>query len=340
MTRSPSQKGTRSRRSSNLTHWLRHRTQAGLASRHLGLVGAGKLFGLSKQLTLYWRKRVVKREPKVYGRGGIRGRIMDKTIESYIKDLLRLFPQLSLDEIRSSIWRVFHVSFSNASLSRYLNYWGYSRRLMEKRDIRKYEKDNILSCLVHYLYVTSISKKIGFGRIKFLDESHFSSRKLFRERGSAPRNKIIKYRGNISDSRTYNVTLLTNLDQNSPISISMRKSKNDQYSFLCFMLKCLNTGKLKHGDFLILDNASVHRGKATFPLINKLLLRKGVRLLFLPRYSPELNPCELVFSTVKHRLRCNRDPKKDFLLELVKAFTKITHITLKKMFGKCIFNPN
>ena len=38
-----------------------------------------------------------------------------------------------------------------------------------------------------------------------------------------------------------------------------------------------------------------------------LLLSSGMRLLYLPPYSPDLNPIELAFSAIKAWIRSNRD---------------------------------
>ncbi len=42
----------------------------------------------------------------------------------------------------------------------------------------------------------------------------------------------------------------------------------------------------------------------------------------LPKYSPELNPCELLFGRVKNHLRNNRDDER-FWIEIMKALTII-----------------
>jgi transposase len=56
---------------------------------------------------------------------------------------------------------------------------------------------------------------------------------------------------------------------------------------------------LKPGDIVVLDNLGSHRGKA----VRKAMRVAGARLLFLPKYSPDLNPIEQVFSKLKHLLR-------------------------------------
>jgi transposase len=53
------------------------------------------------------------------------------------------------------------------------------------------------------------------------------------------------------------------------------------------------------GDVLVLDNLSVHKVRG---VLDPLVL-KGVKIVFLPVYSPDLNPIELAWSKVKTMLR-------------------------------------
>ncbi len=56
---------------------------------------------------------------------------------------------------------------------------------------------------------------------------------------------------------------------------------------------------LKPGDVVILDNLGSHKGKAVRAAIRGV----GARLLFLPKYSPDLNPIEQVFAKLKSFVR-------------------------------------
>ena len=70
---------------------------------------------------------------------------------------------------------------------------------------------------------------------------------------------------------------------------------------------------LKEGDVVIMDNLGSHRGKP----IRKAIRAAGARLLFLPKYSPDLNPIEQVFSKLKHMLRKAKARSYDTLLDAV-----------------------
>jgi transposase len=56
---------------------------------------------------------------------------------------------------------------------------------------------------------------------------------------------------------------------------------------------------LKPGDIVIMDNLGSHKGKA----VRQLIRAAGAKLIFLPKYSPDLNPIEQVFAKLKHLLR-------------------------------------
>jgi len=53
------------------------------------------------------------------------------------------------------------------------------------------------------------------------------------------------------------------------------------------------------GDLVIMDNLGSHKGKA----IRRAIRSAGAKLLFLPKYLPDLNPIEQVFAKLKHLLR-------------------------------------
>ena len=57
--------------------------------------------------------------------------------------------------------------------------------------------------------------------------------------------------------------------------------------------------QLRPGDVVVLDNLSSHKRASTRELIEAA----GATLLFLPPYSPDLNPIEMVFSKIKQLLR-------------------------------------
>jgi transposase len=61
---------------------------------------------------------------------------------------------------------------------------------------------------------------------------------------------------------------------------------------------------LSPGDVVIMDNLGSHKGRAARAAIRQA----GGHLIFLPPYSPDLNPIEQVFAKLKHLMR-NAQPR-------------------------------
>ena len=57
--------------------------------------------------------------------------------------------------------------------------------------------------------------------------------------------------------------------------------------------------ELRPGDVVVMDNLSSHKG----PQIRELIESRGAYLRYLPPYSPDFNPIEMVFSKIKQLLR-------------------------------------
>ena len=69
-------------------------------------------------------------------------------------------------------------------------------------------------------------------------------------------------------------------------------------SFLTYVTHVL-LPTLKPRDIVVLDNLGSHKGEAA----RNIIRATGARLLFLPSYSPDLNPIEQVFAKLKHLIR-------------------------------------
>jgi len=72
----------------------------------------------------------------------------------------------------------------------------------------------------------------------------------------------------------------------------------DGESFQIYVEKVL-VPTLRPGDIVIMDNLGSHKGKA----VRRLIRSAGAKLIFLPKYSPDLNPIEQLFAKLKPLLR-------------------------------------
>lgn len=100
------------------------------------------------------------------------------------------------------------------------------------------------------------------------------------------------------------ITLLTSLNTGDNMCCwTTRYGSNCQADFVNSVAQMIDAGALLPGDILVMDNASVHTGSELQYEFRRLLSDNGIELAHLPTYSPELNPCEFVFSRIKHFIR-------------------------------------
>lgn len=141
------------------------------------------------------------------------------------------------------------------------------------------------------------------------------------------------------------LTLLTGLDPESPFAYNIRHGSNTQQDFYDCLQYWMENGTLKFGDFLVLDNASVHTGSTLSGALFQLAEQYGVTLVGLPTYSPELNPCELVFARLKASIRSYdalhfepdsyREVAIPFNQVIVEGLANVTIEELMRMYEHC-----
>lgn len=90
--------------------------------------------------------------------------------------------------------------------------------------------------------------------------------------------------------------------------------------------------ELRAGDVVILDNLSSHKGECA----RRLIESRGARLAFLPPYSPDLNPIEMVFSKIKQLLRSLGCRTKDSLWTAMQSvLDQVTSADAANCFTHC-----
>ncbi len=89
---------------------------------------------------------------------------------------------------------------------------------------------------------------------------------------------------------------------------------------------------LRAGDLVVMDNLSPHKSDPTPALI----IQAGAQVLFLPAYSPDLNPIEKMWSKVKALLRTAeaRTPA-DLVRAIGHALTQVTAQDALGWFASC-----
>jgi transposase len=89
---------------------------------------------------------------------------------------------------------------------------------------------------------------------------------------------------------------------------------------------------LRPGQVVVMDNLSAHKSKR----IRELVEARGCQLLYLPPYSPDLNPIEEAFSKMKGILRKAKFRSREALIEAIgRALDAITSGDTRGFFRHC-----
>jgi len=203
--------------------------------------------------------------------------------------------------------------------------------------LAKYSDENVKLYYGYLLWVVDID----LHKFKFLDEVHFVAKDVSRKRAlSAIGANVILLREE-HFAETYSFTALTSVQHSDKsLYIKGRKDSNTQQDFVIFIVEAIDNGYLTNGDYLVLENAAIHGAIDSYEAVESILRLAGVHLVYLPAYSPELNPIELVFAQVKRHLREYRDKFVPLWFDICNSFALVEQKDLKAYYNKCYRDVN
>jgi transposase len=129
----------------------------------------------------------------------------------------------------------------------------------------------------------------------FLDESGAKTN-MTRLRGRARRDQRVQ--GSAPQGHWHTTTMIGALRLDGSTACMTIEGATDTEVFHAYVRDIL-CPILRPGDVVIMDNLSPHKSKPTL----RLITQAGATVLFLPPYSPDLNPIEKLWSKVKTSLR-------------------------------------
>lgn len=129
----------------------------------------------------------------------------------------------------------------------------------------------------------------------FIDEAG-STIAMAREYARAPRGERTTDRA--PRNRGAVTTILGALTLNGLDAVMTIQGGTDGDVYAAFLEQVL-TPTLQPGDLVVMDNAGAHKD----PRVHEILARRGAKAIYLPPYSPDLNPIELAWSKLKGFLR-------------------------------------
>jgi transposase len=139
----------------------------------------------------------------------------------------------------------------------------------------------------------------GSANVVYFDESGFAEH-THRLHGWAPRGQ--KVFGDVHGSRGKRTNLIMAQRGKEWLAPMLFEKSCTHHTVNAWMEQCL-LPELQPNSLIIMDNAPFHNK----PQMQKLLEAHGHAMLPLPKYSPDLNPIEQSFATLKKRRQFAKD---------------------------------
>ena len=132
-------------------------------------------------------------------------------------------------------------------------------------------------------------------RLVFIDETATSTN-MVRLRGRCSRGERLI--GSVPHGHRKTITLVAGLRHDRIVAPFVIDGAMNGSTFLTYVERCL-APILHRGDIVIIDNLPAHKVAGVTDAIEAV----GARVIYLPAYSPDLNPIEQLFSKLKALLR-------------------------------------
>ena len=171
-----------------------------------------------------------------------------------------------------------------------------------------------------------LSATLDLRRVKFIDESGINLA-MTRLYGRAPRGE--RALGSAPQNYGQNVTILGALSCTGLEAVMTIEGAADSDVFRAYLCEVL-CPTLRVGDIVIADNLSAHKAAG----VQEAIAATGARLLYLPPYSPDLNPIERCWAKIKTCLRAAKARTREALdAAVVHALATVTESDARAWFA-------
>jgi transposase len=147
----------------------------------------------------------------------------------------------------------------------------------------------------HRLRWRSHQRRVDPARLVFIDET-WTKTNMTRLHGWAPKGERLVAK--VPHGHWKTATFLAALRNDRIEAPCLFDGPINGERFLAWVQQFL-IPTLKRNDIIVLDNLGSHKGKA----VRRAIRAVGARLVFLPKYSPDLNPIEQAFAKLKALVR-------------------------------------
>jgi transposase len=202
--------------------------------------------------------------------------------------------------VRRLIQRKFDVAVSRRTVRRYLKHWGFTPQ-KPKRVAYERNPEAVKHWLKNVYPAVRRQAKREKARLYWGDEmgvrSDHQAGRSYSPKGVTPTRP--------GTGKRFGANMLSAITNRGDVAFMVFKGKFSASVFVRFLKRLVKQTKKK--SFLIVDGHPVHRSRAVKTWLRAN--RARLRLFYLPAYSPDLNPDEMLNNDVKSNAIGKRSPR-------------------------------
>jgi transposase len=202
-------------------------------------------------------------------------------------------PDITMPELAAALVAATGETAAPAALSRWLIRAGY--RFKKPLRASEQERPNVIKAREEWTSARQPRMRLEPHRLVFIDETGTTT-KMTRPRGRCPKGQRLLSKAPFGHWKTQ--AFIAALRRDGLTAPFVIDAPMDRRIFETYVETQL-APTLKAGEIVISDNLAAHKSIAA----EQAIRARGAWLLFLPPYSPDLNPIEMAFATLKAPLR-------------------------------------
>jgi transposase len=253
-------------------------------------------------------------------RGGNRPKKATPQIQEKIRELIDENNSITLQAIRERLRSEDGVVLSCPTINRTISDFNYSLKVLSPVPALRNDPETIAMRYEYAIQFLSLLPSMDGENFFFLDELGFNISMRARRGRSPVGQRAVTV---VQALRSRNISVCCAINKHSTVYFEKQSTAFNRESFSRFMTvlmdKVEGTG-VKPAVF-IMDNVRFHKVEE----VREGVERRGHILLFLPRYSPFLNPIENMFAQWKQHVRgLNSQDEQELLRNIDVVFGRIT----------------
>lgn len=268
-------------------------------------VEVARLFDVTVQAVYDWVKafrkngfQALKAKPRGRPKGDgalkpYQAAVIVRMLESRHPDQLKLpFCLWTREAVAELVEKKFGIRLSIWTVGRYLKRWGFTPQKPIRRAYEQNPKE-VRHCLTRRYVEIRQRAKLEKALIFSLDEmglrSDHTAGRSYGRRGQTPQIP--------GTGKRFGCSMISAITNQGHLKFMVFKTRFNADIFIAFMKRLIPSTNRKI--FLIVDRHPSHRAKKVQNWLKKPHNKDKIELFFLPSYSPELNPDELLNQDVK-----------------------------------------